>query len=203
MRFKIALLFALLPGYSIANKSCSLIFRPISYALEIYPQRAIVFGKITSVEAQYSELETIQSLESGNVVSDTIRIWDDNDFECNGPFPLGSEALGSLGDTVLIIAPKITSQKNSWDVVGDYRMPFFHVTAALFNFKTGIVLYGDVSKGIERKQYTGAEMVAITKSYLTPNSLRPGPGYFHEPGGKKPFDLRYYDLNGKSKPELE
>jgi hypothetical protein len=203
MRFKIALLFAILSGCIKAGEACSLAYRPISYALEIYPQRAIVYGKITKVEAQFSELETIRSLDNGNGAPDTIRIWDEKDFECNGIFPLGSEAMGSLGDTVLIIAPKITSQKNGWDVIGEYRMPFFHGTAALFNFKTGSARYDDADKGIERELYSGAEMVAIMQSYLTPNSLRSGTGSVRKPGGEWVFDLRHYDLNGKSKPQPE
>jgi hypothetical protein len=201
MRFKIALLLVLLSGFTQAGQACTLATFPISKSLEIYPERVIVYGKITKVEARYSELETIQSLDNGTVAPDTIRIWDEKDFDCNGPFPLGTETMGSLGDTVLIIAPKITSQINGWDVIGEYRMPFFHSYASVFKFKNGGARYADSRMGIELKLYSGAEMAAIIRTYLAPSSLRFGSGSIRKSGGERVFDLRRYDLNGKSRPE--
>jgi hypothetical protein len=73
-------------------------------------------------------IETLRGIEN----RDTITVWDGTDFDCNGLFSMKAGMIGKLGDSILIILPKIESLQNSWDVIGDYRRPeYFCVTTQL------------------------------------------------------------------------
>jgi hypothetical protein len=68
---------------------------------------------------QLSVIEILSGVESRSIVV----IWDGTDFDCNGMVSMKSTLIGLPGDTVLCILPKIQTVQNTWDVIGDYRMP--------------------------------------------------------------------------------
>ena len=59
----------------------------------------------------------------GVELRDTLYVYDGTDFDCNGIFSMAANQIGNIGDTMLIILPKIDSIENALDVIGDYRMP--------------------------------------------------------------------------------
>lgn len=187
-------------GGSWGKSACSLMPTPISANLVRYPDRIIAFGTITRVEAQYSEFKVLETFEGSGTIQPVIKVWDEKDFECNGLFPMGSEMLGAVGDSVLLIAPRIVEAKNPWDVVGDHRMPFFHTGGSLFNFKTGTVWYSDTKGGVASGSYSSAEMKGILKTYLGTVGIHgrstPRKQAFRFPG--RLFIDR--DVNGRSRP---
>ena len=158
-------------GSTRAVSACSLMPQPISASLSNYPNRIVAFGTVTKVEVQYSEFKLLEIFDGSGSPQEVIRIWDEKDWECNGPFKLGSEQLGAVGDSVLLIAPKIMEAKNPWDVIGDYRMPFFYATRCVSNFTTGTVYYNNDRGGVPPRLYTSAEMKELMKKYLLPSAI--------------------------------
>ena len=86
----------------------------------------IVSGEITYVDSIKLRLKIIDIFK-GEETSDTITIWAGTDFDCNGVFSMSTIDLGQIGDSVVIILPRIVSTniENDWDVVGDYRRPYY------------------------------------------------------------------------------
>lgn len=91
----------------------------------------IVYGKIVSIDNDGIDFEIIDILR-GEEDKTTIRIWDGVDFDCNGTFSMAASELGKINDQLIIILPKISKKKSSWEIIGDYRRPnFFEVTPNL------------------------------------------------------------------------
>lgn len=86
----------------------------------------IVSGEITYVDSIKLRLKIIDIFK-GEETSDTITIWAGTDFDCNGLFSMSTIQLGHFGDSIVIILPRIVSTniENDWDVVGDYRRPYY------------------------------------------------------------------------------
>jgi len=186
------------------KEACTITPKPISQTLATYPDQLIAFGKITKVELQYSEFTIDEVIQGTENPKKTVKIWDDSDFTCGGGPPsykMGSEELGSVGDSLLIIVPKIVEKKNPWDVIGEYQMPNFHGLYSIFRFKDGLAYYGDAAVQIESKWYARAELTTIVKSYLSTESVRRGikGGY-----GVLRYPLQFldYDLLGRRRSAL-
>jgi len=86
----------------------------------------------------------------GNEQRDTITIWDGTDFDCNGIFPMDAQglALGHyygdttlIGDSIIVVMPKIGSLENTWDVQGDYRRPDY------FGYEPNLYIKNDTVRG--------------------------------------------------------
>jgi hypothetical protein len=78
---------------------------------------------ITSTSANAVQLKVLEVL-GGSESRTLIQVWDGTDFDCNGNVSMKAVLLGSIGDTILAIIPKIQNIENTWDVTGDYRMPY-------------------------------------------------------------------------------
>ena len=82
----------------------------------------IIAGEIIGVDNDGIDVRVFQWFK-GNATSDTIRVWDGTDFDCNGFFSMAAGDLGGVGDSVLLNLPVIDSIENTWDVIGEYRRP--------------------------------------------------------------------------------
>lgn len=110
----------------------------------------IVYGKIVAVDNDGIDFEIIDVLR-GQENKSIIRIWDGVDFDCNGTFSMAASELGKINDQLIIILPKISEKKSSWEVIGDYRRPDFFQFTPNLRVENGIV-YGLIS-GIETYPY--------------------------------------------------
>lgn len=107
----------------------------------------IIAGEIIGVDNDGIDVRVFQWFK-GNSTSDTIRVWDGTDFDCNGFFSMAAGDLGGVGDSALLNLPVIDSIENAWDVIGDYRRPgYIQYTRSLrlegdtlFGFINGIPL---------------------------------------------------------------
>ena len=99
-------------------------FAPTSFCKTIlaYDDRLIVYGTIISKDDDGLDLEIIETLR-GDETKIEIRIWDGQDFDCNGPFDMSVNTIGAINDTIIIALSKIESVLNPWDVIGDYTTP--------------------------------------------------------------------------------
>lgn len=108
----------------ISSKALACSFSPDPFCTTSFnnEDRNVLKGKIISIDEDGIELQVIEMLR-GVETREIIRIWDGTDFDCNGPWSLAATALGQINDTIIAILPLIDSLENSWDVMGDYRMP--------------------------------------------------------------------------------
>ncbi len=86
---------------------------------------------------------------SGNENRDTINVWD-----LGGPYNMCNDSvsntravgLGNIGDTIIVALPRIDTIKNTWDTIGDYRVPGFtcneHVLRVLNDTVRGLISGG-------------------------------------------------------------
>jgi hypothetical protein len=54
---------------------------------------------------------------------DTIKVWNDTNYNCTGTVSMRASLIGEVGDTVIVMLPKIDSVYTNWGVLGDYRTP--------------------------------------------------------------------------------
>jgi hypothetical protein len=89
----------------------------------------VLLGKIIDTFPHSVKVQVLDILR-GSEHRDTITIWDGTDFDCNGIFPMNAAGMGNIGDTILTVLPLIDTMENVWDIIGDYRRPFWfcHVT---------------------------------------------------------------------------
>jgi len=84
-----------------------------------------ICGVISSSISHGINLKVIDVL-SGIETRSVVTIWDGTDFDCNGNISMKSNLLGQVGDTIIVITPIIGGvPQNTWDVAGDYRMPYY------------------------------------------------------------------------------
>jgi len=113
-------------------QACTII--PISFCetFSTFEDRLIVEGTITDVDEFGINFEILQVL-NGTEDRQNIRIWDGQDFDCNGIFSMAASDFGNVGDKRILILPKIDSLISSWDVIGDYRRPDnYHYSPILY-----------------------------------------------------------------------
>lgn len=79
--------------------------------------------------------EVIGGVESRS----TLRIWDGTDFDCNGLHSMAAADFLKVGDSLVIMLPRIDSIENTWDQLGDYRMPFPYGGNPFLKIENGIV----------------------------------------------------------------
>lgn len=120
-------LFVLVMFASTKVLPCSIIPNTFCKSIQINAEHVIVTGKIISKDIDGLDLEVIDVLR-GDESRKVIRIWDGEDFDCNGPWSMSAEYIGNVSDTVIISLPLIEEVISPWDVVGDYRRPnpYFH-----------------------------------------------------------------------------
>ncbi len=137
-RSLILLLFIYLPIPLIA---CSFIPETFCKTMAMFEEDHIISGKIISIDEDGLNLEVIDVLR-GEESKEIIRIWDGTDFDCNGNWPMDCSSIGEVGESVLIILPKITEIENPWDVIGDYRRP------NPYSFMSQLDIIGDDVEGL-------------------------------------------------------
>jgi hypothetical protein len=190
-------MLAILPDLGFGKGACTFYPQPISRTLAAYPDRIVALALIVKVGTHHTELDVLEEFGGNDSTETTVRIWDGTDIECNGPWDMGSERLGIPGDTILIIAPRITAMENSWDVLGDYRMPHVYGSHAVFNFKNGTAWYEDRLAGIELKQYTVAEMKSFLEGYIRSASIPHNGRHIRRKEWNRFLPADVYDLNGR------
>lgn len=103
----------------------------------------IAYGKIIAIDNDGIDFEIIDVLR-GQESKTIIRIWDGVDFDCNGIISMAASELGKVNDFIIILLPKITEKKSSWEVIGDYRRPDIFQYTPHLRVENGIV-YGLIS----------------------------------------------------------
>ena len=136
------IIILLLIAFQQKSYSCS--WSPVSFCETIQTYETsninsvIVSGVVTQSDADGVDLEVIELLE-GVETRTTLRVWDGTDFDCNGFHSMAAGDWLKLGDNVVIILPLIDSIENSWEKLGDYRMPFPWGSNPILRINDGLV----------------------------------------------------------------
>ena len=109
------LLASALPAYA-----CTFSTDSFCRTLEQFSERDIFTGEIIASDEDGITVAVLDIIR-GEGIPDTVRIWDGTDWECNGIFSLAAALIGEVGETYVLMADKITTMENDWDVIGDYR----------------------------------------------------------------------------------
>lgn len=135
--------------------ACSFVPCPFCEILNEKPDDVILMGKISAIDDDGINLEVMEILR-GEETRETVRIWDGTDFDCNGWHSMAADFMGQIGDTIVVILPKITEVENVWDVIGDYRRPFPYGSTPQLQFVSGLVkgfIHGDPFAPFEENTY--------------------------------------------------
>lgn len=114
------LLPLLLLASALQAYACSFYTQSFCYTLEEFPERDIFTATIIASDEDGITVAVLDVIR-GTGIPDTVRIWDGTDWECNGTFSLAAALIGEVGETYVLMADKITTIENNWDVIGDYR----------------------------------------------------------------------------------
>lgn len=98
----------------------------------------VVSGVVSTSDSDGVDFDVIEVLE-GVESRTTLRIWDGTDFDCNGLHSMAAGDFLRVGDSLVIILPLIDSIENSWDQLGDYRMPMPWGASPFLQVKDGLV----------------------------------------------------------------
>jgi len=96
----------------------------------------VFMGKVIDTVHWGVRFEILERLK-GEESRDTITIWDGKPFYCNGFHDLYAKRLTQLTDTIIVAVPKITQPDTSWQVTGDYVMPFFYGYISYLSVEAG------------------------------------------------------------------
>ena len=103
---------------------CSGTEKSFCYIHSVRPGDNVICGVITGMGNHFVTLNVIDVLY-GIETKSAVVIWDGTDFDCTGNISMKASLLGQVGDTLVVILPKITYYENTWDVIGDYRLPYW------------------------------------------------------------------------------
>lgn len=124
MKSKICFLFLFLVCQTVSLYACSGIPKGFCYVHAQRVNDVVLKGTMVASGSQSVQLQVLEVL-SGIETRSIITVWDGTDFKCTAQFSMKASYMANLGDTMLIILPKITSVVNAWDVIGDYRRPYY------------------------------------------------------------------------------
>ncbi|WP_197060018.1 T9SS type A sorting domain-containing protein [Sporocytophaga myxococcoides] len=91
-----------------------------SFCETIKNKSFVAKGKIVSYQEKSIRIKLLQTL-IGEESADTIVVWDEKDFECNGDFSMSANHMGVIGDTIFFTVEEIAEKKNDWEQINDYR----------------------------------------------------------------------------------
>jgi hypothetical protein len=91
-----------------------------SFCETIKNKSFVAKGKIVSYQEKSIRIKLLQTL-IGEEKADTINVWDEKDFDCNGEFSMSANHMGAIGDTIFFTVEKIVEKKNDWEQINDYR----------------------------------------------------------------------------------
>lgn len=115
----VILIFSISSKYSF---SCQPKYSPFCVGEYLYAESYVFSGIVIDKDSLSVTLKILDVLR-GNEIKDTIKIWSDGYWDCNGAIDMSVDNYASVGDTILTRVPKIDSLVHSWDVLGDYRRP--------------------------------------------------------------------------------
>lgn len=116
----LSLVFTLTSFLTIAC-SCAPFYSFCEYKT-IYNPDLILSAEIIDTNQHGIRLKKLHVIE-GNELRDTIPVWNDTDFVCTGTVSMRATQIGQVGDTVIVMLPRIDSVYTTWGVIGDYRTP--------------------------------------------------------------------------------
>ncbi|MFT6165559.1 MAG: hypothetical protein ACJAV5_000712 [Vicingaceae bacterium] len=104
------------------------------------PTDHVFIGKFIRHDSLFSEFELIEK-HRGVETRDTILIWDNPapTNSCVDGFEKNTRFLGKVGDSILIILPKIDSV-NTWGVLGDYYRPLGVCSSPYLPINNGLII---------------------------------------------------------------
>lgn len=111
--------------FSFATWACSCHpYYSFCEASTMYSNDVTILGQIidtNQLNIRIKRSKTLRGIES----RDTITVWNDTNFNCNGVISMKASRIGNPGDSIIIHLPRIDSIVNPWDEVGDYRRPAY------------------------------------------------------------------------------
>ena len=124
-----------------------------------HPSNIVVSGIVVGADEDGADLEIIEVLK-GIETRSVIRIWDGTDFDCNGPFSMAAADFLTEGDQVIIILPEIMEIENSWEQLGDYRLPDVWLLNPLLKVENG-----EITGFIHGSAYSGSDLWLTSLGY--------------------------------------
>ena len=122
--------------------ACSFPVYDFCQSIDTFPDRNILTGHITQLDSNGINLEVLHVLR-GEETRTNVRIWDRQNWQCNGPFHMSAEVFVNLGDTIIMMLPRIDSIQETWDVVGDYAWPRLHFFESLYEVHNDELFIGE------------------------------------------------------------
>jgi hypothetical protein len=132
----------------------------------------IVSGELTYVDTTKARLKIIDTFK-GTETNDTITIWAGDGWECNGWMSMATHHLGHVGDTIIIILPRLSE--------GNYSRPDWFCYSSVLNVNNQVVHYGG---GFEYSDFVNlwdnesvdcSSLNGIGENNLIPLKLFPNP----------------------------
>ncbi|MEM9929720.1 MAG: T9SS type A sorting domain-containing protein [Bacteroidota bacterium] len=119
--------------------SCSFALRPFCETVNGDENNLIVMtGRIADTVTHGVTFEVFDVLR-GSESRSSFTIWDGTPFDCNGVLGLPADALGNIGDSLIIALPMVDSITNDWEQLGDYRIPLFYSNTSWLRLENGQV----------------------------------------------------------------
>lgn len=113
-------LFSIFTLWAVAC-SCNPFYSFCEYKSILNPD-LILSAEIIDTNQYGIRLKKIDLIE-GTELRDTIPVWNDTNFYCTGTVSMRATQIGAVGDTVIVMLPRIDSVYTTWGVLGDYRTP--------------------------------------------------------------------------------
>lgn len=81
----------------------------------------------------------------GDEVKDTIVIYDQQPWDCNGDHPLFADGFAPIGFEALLTVERIDTIINPWEKLGDYRVPNYWLNTSVLPVENGVAT-GDITE---------------------------------------------------------
>lgn len=130
------IIFLLLLSTPVVTLACTFIPDPFCDVFDT--DTAILHGRSIEIIDQGVRFEIITHIR-GEEQRDTVIIYDQLPFECNGEFSLVAQQFAPLGAEVVIALPQVDTLLNPWETIGDYRVPNYWLHTTRLEVEAGEV----------------------------------------------------------------
>jgi len=163
----------------------------------------ILSAEIIDTNQHGIRLKKIDLIE-GTELRDTIPVWNDTDFFCTGTISMRATQIGEVGDTVIVMLPRIDSVYTPWGVIGDYRTPmhlcghaFIKVKNDTLNHAPHYYLEGNPPSRVTVERPSYQDFITYLGQYSDCEDLRKGDfAYKPFPESIGTYWTDFEDVNG-------
>jgi hypothetical protein len=131
-----------------AGFSCSIAPDNFCSSVSQFPTHPVIRGTVIR-EVDHGIEVAVEEVYRGMETRSTITIWDGEDWECTGTFPMNAHLMAEVGQTVvLLLFPVPEEPVNSWERAGDYVAPNFYLSTVVL-YQNGNEFEGEYYLGFD------------------------------------------------------